>query len=327
MKTEVALGIDIGGTSTKFGFVDRAGNYLAEGNILTATHERIEDYLKELCTATHDLFHTIADTSVLIGIGIGAPDGNYYKGTIEYAPNLPWHGVIPFVEMMQAYYPQLPIYLTNDANAAAIGEMIYGGAKGMQDFLVVTLGTGLGSGFVAHGKLIYGHDGFAGELGHVIVSPGGRQCSCGRQGCLETYVSATGVKRTAYKMMTKYIAASPLRNIPFNEMDAKIISEAAAAGDELARETFRYTGEMLGKALANVIAITSPEAIFLMGGLAKAGELLFKPTRETMEENLMKLFKGKVKLLPSQLINNAAIYGASALVWEKVESSLSTETK
>lgn len=327
MKTEVALGIDIGGTSTKFGFVDRAGNYLAEGNILTATHERIEDYLKELCTATHDLFHTIADTSTLIGIGIGAPDGNYYKGTIEYAPNLPWHGVIPFVKMMQEYYPQLPIYLTNDANAAAIGEMIYGGAKGMQDFLVVTLGTGLGSGFVAHGKLIYGHDGFAGELGHVIVSPGGRQCSCGRQGCLETYVSATGVKRTAYKMMTKYIAASPLRNIPFNEMDAKIISEAAAAGDELARETFRYTGEMLGKALANVIAITSPEAIFLMGGLAKAGELLFKPTRETMEENLMKLFKGKVKLLPSQLINNAAIYGASALVWEKVESSLSTETK
>ena len=219
--------------------------------------------------------------------------------------------------MMEEYYPDLPIYLTNDANAAAIGEMIYGGAKGMKDFLVVTLGTGLGSGFVAHGKLIYGHDGFAGELGHVIVSPDGRQCSCGRKGCLETYVSATGVKRSAYKMMAKYTSPSPLRDIPFNEMDAKIISEAALAGDELARATFTYTGEMLGKALANVVAITSPEAIFLMGGLAKAGDLLFKPTRETMEKNMMKLFKSKVKLLPSQLDKNAAIYGAAALVWEE----------
>jgi glucokinase len=319
MKTAVALGIDIGGTNTKFGFIDRVGNYLAEGNILTATHENIKDYLKELCAATHTLFSTIEETSTLIGIGIGAPDGNYYKGTIEYAPNLPWHGIIPFVEMMKEYYPNLPIYLTNDANAAAIGEMIYGGAKDMQDFLVVTLGTGLGSGFVAHGKLIYGHDGFAGELGHVIVSPDGRQCSCGRKGCLETYVSATGVKRSAYKMMAKYTTPSPLRDIPFNDMDAKIISEAALAGDELAQETFRYTGEMLGKALANVVAITSPQAIFLMGGLAKAGELLFKPVRESMEQNMMKLFKGKVKLLPSKLVKNAAIYGAAALVWEEIK--------
>lgn len=319
MKTAVALGIDIGGTNTKFGFIDRSGNYLAEGNILTATHKNIKDYLKELCTATHHLFSTIQESSTLIGIGIGAPDGNFYKGTIEYAPNLPWHGIIPFVEMVKEYYPNLPVYLTNDANAAAIGEMIYGGAKGMQDFLVVTLGTGLGSGFVAHGKLIYGHDGFAGELGHIIVSPDGRQCSCGRKGCLETYVSATGVKRSAYKMIAKYTAPSPLRDIPFNEMDAKIISEAALAGDELAQETYRYTGEMLGKALANIVAITSPEAIFLMGGLAKAGELLFKPTRESMEQNMMKLFKGKVKLLPSRLVKNAAIYGAAALVWEEIK--------
>lgn len=315
MKTEVALGIDVGGTFTKFGFVDKQANYIAEGTIETTRHEKIQDYLRELCSATHEVFATIEDRAELIGIGIGAPDGNFYKGTIEYAPNLPWHGVIPFTEMMKEYYPNLPIYLTNDANAAAIGEMIYGGAKGMQDFLVVTLGTGLGSGFVTHGKLIYGHDGFAGELGHVIVSPDGRQCSCGRKGCLETYVSATGVKRSAYKMMAKYIAPSPLRDIPFNKMDAKIISEAALAGDELARETLLYTGEMLGKALANVVAITSPEAIFLMGGLAKAGDLLFKPTRETMEKNLMKLFKGKVKVLPSQLDKNAAIYGAAALVW------------
>ena len=317
MKTEVALGIDVGGTFTKFGFVDRNANYLAEGFIETAKHEDIHSYLRDLCKTTHEVLATIEDSVKLVGIGIGAPDGNFYKGTIEYAPNLPWHGIIPFTDMMEEYYPDLPIYLTNDANAAAIGEMIYGGAKGMKDFLVVTLGTGLGSGFVAHGKLIYGHDGFAGELGHVIVSPDGRQCSCGRKGCLETYVSATGVKRSAYKMMAKYTSPSPLRDIPFNEMDAKIISEAALAGDELARATFTYTGEMLGKALANVVAITSPEAIFLMGGLAKAGDLLFKPTRETMEKNMMKLFKNKVKLLPSQLDKNAAIYGAAALVWEE----------
>ena len=230
MKTEVALGIDVGGTFTKFGFVDRNANYLAEGFIETAKHEDIHSYLRELCKTTHEVLATIEDSVKLVGIGIGAPDGNFYKGTIEYAPNLPWHGIIPFTDMMEEYYPDLPIYLTNDANAAAIGEMIYGGAKGMKDFLVVTLGTGLGSGFVAHGKLIYGHDGFAGELGHVIVSPDGRQCSCGRKGCLETYVSATGVKRSAYKMMAKYTSPSPLRDIPFNEMDAKIISEAALAG-------------------------------------------------------------------------------------------------
>lgn len=319
MKTEVALGIDIGGTFTKFGFVDRDANYLAEGSIGTTKHEDIHSYLNELCNATHEVFSAIENSAILVGIGIGAPNGNFYKGTIEYAPNLPWHGIIPFADMMKEYYPNLPIHLTNDANAAAIGEMIYGGAKNMKDFIVITLGTGLGSGFVSNGKLIYGHDGFAGELGHVIVSPDGRQCSCGRKGCLETYVSATGVKRSAYKMIAKYTSPSPLRDIPFNQMDAKIISEAALAGDELARETFVYTGEMLGKALANVTAITSPEAIFLMGGLAKAGDLLFKPTREAMEQNMMKIFKNKVKLFPSQLDKNAAIYGAASLVWEERE--------
>lgn len=322
MKTEVALGIDIGGTNTKFGFVDRAGNFMAEDTISTGKQEDIRDYLKDLCLATRLVWDTIRDRVILVGIGIGAPNGNFYRGTIEYAPNLPWHGIIPFSSMMKEYYPDLPIYLTNDANAAAIGEMIYGGAQGMQDFLVVTLGTGLGSGFVAHGKLIYGYDGFAGELGHVIVSPDGRECSCGRRGCLETYVSATGVKRSAYKMMAKSISPSSLRDIPFNEMDAKIIRDAAEAGDELARATFAYTGEMLGKALANVVALTSPEAIFLMGGLAKAGELLFQPTREAMEKNMMQIFKGKVKLIPSQLMKNAAIYGASALVWDGKEKEV-----
>lgn len=254
----------------------------------------------------------------MIGIGIGAPNGNYYKGSIEFAPNLRWHDVIPLCDMMKEYYPTLPIYLTNDANAAAIGEMIYGGAKGMKNFIMVTLGTGLGSGFVANGELVYGHDGFAGELGHIIVSPNGRQCGCGRQGCLETYVSATGVKRTAYKMMAKYNYPSELRTIPFNEMTAKIVAEAAEKGDMIAINTFKYTGKMLGEALANAIAITSPEAIFLFGGLAKAGNLLFEPTKDHMEMNLLKIYSNKVKLLPSQLDKNAAIYGAAALVWKEL---------
>ena len=221
--------------------------------------------------------------------------------------------------MMKEFYPQLPIFLTNDANAAAIGEMIYGGAKGMKDFIMVTLGTGLGSGFVANGQLIYGSDGFAGELGHIIVSPNGRQCGCGRNGCLETYVSATGVKRTAYKMMAKYNYPSDLRLVPFNEMTAKMVSEAAQKGDMIAINTFKYTGKMLGEALANMVAITSPEAIFLFGGLAKAGPLLFEPTKDHMEMNVLKIFANKVKLLPSQLDKNAAIYGAAALVWNELK--------
>lgn len=319
MKKEVALGIDIGGTNTAFGFIDREGNYIAEGNILTGKHEDINDYLKELHLEIENVLDGIRNRVELIGIGIGAPNGNYYKGSIEFAPNLRWHEVIPLCDMMKEFYPELPVFLTNDANAAAIGEMIYGGAKGMKNFIMVTLGTGLGSGFVANGKLIYGHDGFAGELGHIIVSPNGRQCGCGRQGCLETYVSATGVKRTAYKMMAKYNYPSELRSIPFNEMTAKIVCEAAAKGDMIAINTFKYTAKMLGEALANMVAITSPEAIFLMGGLAKAGDILFAPTKDHMEINLLKIFSNKVKLLPSQLDKNAAIYGAAALVWDEVE--------
>lgn len=319
MKKEVALGIDIGGTNTAFGFIDREGNYIAEGNILTGKHEDINDYLKELHLEIENVLDGIRNRVELIGIGIGAPNGNYYKGSIEFAPNLRWHEVIPLCDMMKEFYPELPVFLTNDANAAAIGEMIYGGAKGMKNFIMVTLGTGLGSGFVANGKLIYGHDGFAGELGHIIVSPNGRQCGCGRQGCLETYVSATGVKRTAYKMMAKYNYPSELRSIPFNEMTAKIVCEAAAKGDMIAINTFKYTAKMLGEALANMVAITSPEAIFLMGGLAKAGDILFGPTKDHMEINLLKIFSNKVKLLPSQLDKNAAIYGAAALVWDEVE--------
>lgn len=271
MKRQVALGIDIGGTNTTFGFIDREGNYIADGNIETQKHEDINDYLKELYLEIEKVLDPLRNELDLVGIGIGAPNGNYYKGSIEFAPNLRWHDVIPLCDMIKEYYPHLPVYLTNDANAAAIGEMIYGGAKGMKNFIMVTLGTGLGSGFVANGQLIYGSDGFAGELGHVIVSPNGRQCGCGRNGCLETYVSATGVKRTAYKMMAKYNYPSELRTVPFNEMTAKMVSEAAQKGDMIAINTFKYTGKMLGEALANAVAITSPEAIFLFGGLAKPG--------------------------------------------------------
>lgn len=320
MKKEVALGIDIGGTNTAFGFIDREGNYIAEGNILTGKHEDINDYLKELHFEIENTLDPIRNQVTLVGIGIGAPNGNYYKGAIEFASNLRWRDVIPLCDMIKEYYPQLPVFLTNDANAAAIGEMIYGGAKGMKNFIMVTLGTGLGSGFVANGQLIYGHDGFAGELGHIIVSPNGRQCGCGRNGCLETYVSATGVKRTAYKMMAKYIYPSELRTIPFHEMTAKLVCEAALKGDIIAINTFKYTAKMLGEALANVVAITSPEAIFLMGGLAKAGDILFEPTKDHMEMNLLKIFNNKVKLLPSQLDKNAAIYGAAALVWNELAS-------
>lgn len=319
MKKEVALGIDIGGTNTAFGLIDREGNYIAEGNIPTSKHEDINDYLKELYLEIEKVMDTVRDKVTLIGIGIGAPNGNYYKGAIEFAPNLRWHDVIPLCDMIKEFYPELPVYLTNDANAAAIGEMIYGGAQGMKDFIMVTLGTGLGSGFVCNGQLVYGHDGFAGELGHIIVSPNGRQCGCGRHGCLETYVSATGVKRTAYKMMAKYNYPSELRSIPFNEMTAKIVSEAAQKGDMIAINTFKYTAKMLGEALANAVAITSPEAIFLMGGLAQAGPLLFEPTKDHMEINLLKIFSNKVKLLPSQLTKNAAIYGAAALIWNELK--------
>lgn len=319
MKKEVALGIDIGGTNTAFGFIDRDGNYIAEGNIPTSKHEDINDYLKELYLEIEKVMDPIRKDITLVGIGIGAPNGNYYKGSIEFAPNLRWNDVIPLCDMMKEYYPELPIFLTNDANAAAIGEMVYGGAKGMKNFIMVTLGTGLGSGFVANGELIYGHDGFAGELGHIIVSPNGRQCGCGRHGCLETYVSATGVKRTAYKMMAKYNYPSELRSIPFNEMTAKLVCEAALKGDMIAINTFKYTGKMLGEALANAVAITSPEAIFLMGGLAQAGDLLFTPTKDHMEMNMLKIFSNKVKLLPSQLVKNAAIYGATALVWNELK--------
>ncbi len=320
MKTEITLGIDIGGTNTAFGLIDKKGKCVGEGNIPTWKHSNIQDYLNEIHETVEKLYAPLKENFSLAGIGIGAPSGNYYDGTIE-ATNLPWKGRIRFCELFQKFYPEIPVCLTNDANAAAIGEMVYGNAKGMKNFIMVTLGTGVGSGFVANGEMIYGHDGFAGELGHIIVSPGGRECGCGRKGCLETYVSATGVKRTVYKMLAEHNIPSELRDVPFNKLESKKVAEAAEKGDKIAQFTFEYTGRKLGEALANATAITSPEAIFLMGGLAKAGSLIFEPTKKHMEGNMLYMYKNKVKLLPSGIKGNVAIYGASALAWNEIEKN------
>ena len=314
---KLAAGIDIGGTNTAFGLVDREGNMYGEAVIPTTDYPDLDDYMNALYITTEKLLMAAGPGVEIAGVGIGAPAANYYNGTIEYAANLVWKGVIPVVERVKRFYPKLPVIIANDANAATIGEMTYGGARGMKDFILITLGTGVGSGFVAGGKLIYGHDSFAGELGHTIVKRTGRQCGCGRKGCLDTYASATGIKRTVYKLMADEIHPSSFRDVPFSKMTAEMVTKAALDGDPLAIEAFEYTGEMLGLALANAIAITSPEAVFLFGGLAKAGKYIFEPTKRHMEENLLCNYQNKVKLLPSAIDHkNAAILGASALVWE-----------
>jgi glucokinase len=316
---EVALGIDIGGTNTVFGFIDREGHTLAESSISTKAHLDVRSYLKALHDKIQEIMSTLKTEVVLKGIGVGAPNGNYYKGTIENAPNLTWGKMVHFTDLLKDYY-QVPIVLTNDANAAAIGEKIYGGAKSMSDFIVITLGTGLGSGIFVNGKVMYGHDGFAGELGHVTVNYNGRQCGCGRKGCLETYVSATGIKRTVYKLLADYTDPSVLRGISFDTLSAEMITKAAKEGDRIGIEAFEYTGKILGKKLADFVTFSSPEAIFLFGGLARAEEFIFRPTIQHMEENLMPVFRNKVKILPSSLMErNAAILGASALLWMELE--------
>ena len=319
---QLAVGIDIGGTNSVFGLIDREGNMYGEGVVQTKKFPDFDLYLEEVYIGINSLLKTIDFEYELMGIGIGAPNANYYRGTIENAANLIWKGIIPFVEKMKRYFPNLPIIITNDANAAAIGEMVYGAAKGMKDFIVVTLGTGLGSGFVANGQLIYGHDSFAGELGHVIVNRGGRMCGCGRKGCLETYVSATGIKRTAFKLLADHIENSEFRNYSYNDLTAEMITKAALNGDPLAIEAYEYTGMMLGQALADAVTITSPEAIFLFGGLAKAGKYIFEPTKKYMEMHMLSNFRNKVKLLPSGIDGkNAAVLGASALIWQEIESN------
>ena len=323
---QLVVGVDIGGTNTVFGLIDREGNMYGEGVIPTKKFPDFDQYLEELYIGIQDLLKQVDGEYQLMGIGIGAPNGNFFNGTIENAANLIWKGKVPFVDKMKRYFPTIPIIITNDANAAAIGEMIYGAAKGMKDFIVVTLGTGLGSGFVANGELIYGHDSFAGELGHIIMNrtSSGRMCGCGRKGCLETYVSATGIKRTAFKLLADHLEDSEFRNISFNDLTAEMITKSALNGDPLAIEAYEYTGEMLGQALADAVTITSPEAIILFGGLAKAGKYIFEPTKKSMESHMLSNFRNKVKLLPSGIDGkNAAVLGASALIWQQLERQTS----
>jgi len=313
----LAIGIDIGGTGTKFGIVDRVGNVLFSGGISTKKHAKVETFIDELYDNLKVIIDKAGGVGRIKGIGVGAPNGNFYTGTVEYAPNLPWKGIIPLAKLLQDKF-KLPVILTNDANAAAEGEMIYGAAQGMKDFIMITLGTGVGSGIVANGKLIYGHDGFAGELGHTIVIPDGRMHEgTGKKGSLESYASATGVRLTTLEVLKKTDTPSVLRNLKPEEIDSKKVYEAAIRGDDLAKQVFEFTGKILGLALANAVMFSSPEAIILFGGLTKAGEFILKPTREHMEANLIKVFQNKVKILVSHLKeSDAAILGASALAWE-----------
>ncbi|GAC1381273.1 MAG: ROK family protein [Ginsengibacter sp.] len=315
ISNELAIGIDIGGTNTKYGIVNHRGEILQKGDIKTDGYPNIEDYIEALYKTLTPVINTF-DKHNIIGIGIGAPNGNYYNGTIEYAPNLKWKGVIPIAKMISEKFG-IPAALTNDANAAAVGEMTYGAARGMKDFIMITLGTGVGSGIVANGHLILGHDGFAGELGHTIVVPGGRlHEGTGMLGSLEVYASATGVAKTAVELLEKD-KNSLLKNYPKNKIDSKVVYECAMKGDEVAKKVYKITGKILGEALANFVMFSSPEAIILFGGLTKAGDLIMKPTKKHMEKNLLPIFQNKVKLIFSELLeSDAAILGASALAWE-----------
>lgn len=316
LSKQLALGIDIGGTNTKFGLVNHRGDILGKGRIKTET-ETVDEFIDQLYNEVKPLLDQHAKDGVLEGIGIGAPNGNHYNGTIENAPNLNWKGIVPLAEKITAKFG-VPCTITNDANAAALGEMMFGAAKGMKNFIMITLGTGVGSGIIANGQLIYGHDGFAGELGHTIVKPGGRKhWSTGSEGSLEAYASATGIAITAKKMRAEF-PESMLNDYPEEQINAKTVHECALAGDPTAIEVFRYTGQKLGEALANFVMFSSPEAILLFGGVIKAGDFILKPTKLHMERNLFPTFRGKVKLVFSELDEaDAAILGASALVWEK----------
>ncbi|RLD78324.1 MAG: ROK family protein [Bacteroidetes bacterium] len=316
---ELCIGIDIGGTNTVIGVVDIDGNFSAENSFSTKKYKKIDAFIEALKIGIKECLDSIKTNYILKGIGIGAPNGNYYNGSIEYAPNLNWYEIIPLADILNKHF-HVPVVLTNDANAAAMGEMIYGSAKGLDNFIVITLGTGLGSGLVVDGKVVYGHDGFAGEIGHTIYDPNGRLCGCGRKGCLETYASATGIKRTVIELLNNSDTKSILIDIPEDELNSKDIYEAAVKGDKIALDAFDYTAKVLGLKMADSIAYTSPEAIFLFGGLALSGDYILKPTKKYMEENLLKIYKNKVRLELSGLMGkNAAILGAAALIWKEFD--------
>lgn len=316
MSKKVAIGVDIGGTLTKVGIVDKEGNLYAQTDFSTTIHKEFGDYLDELKKRIEGLRTQLDFDHEIMGIGVGAPNANFYRGTIEYAANLIWKGIIPFTDELKKRY-DLPIHITNDANAAAIGEKIYGNAADMNDFMVITLGTGLGSGIVSNGRLIYGHDSQAGELGHMKIYKTGRVTGLGVKGGLEAYVSSTGLKRTVFALMAEMIDDSVLRNYSYHDLHGEMITKAAEDGDPIAVAAFEMTGKILGEQLANFTNFSHPEAYFLLGGLAKAGKWIFEPTRKHMEDNLLPFYKGKVKLLPSGMMNkNAAVLGAAALVWQ-----------
>ena len=311
---KVMAGVDIGGTNTVFGLVDSEGNIHAENSIQTKYFPDVNDFVAELSDAIKKL---AAKDYELAGIGIGAPNAQYYKGTIELAPNLPWKGVIPLAEMINKK-SGVSVTLTNDANATAVGEMVFGGARGMKNFIVLTLGTGLGSGIVINGQLVYGHTAFAGELGHLVIVSNGRECGCGKKGCLETYASASGIVRTVLYFLSEMKAESVFRDMAPSAITSKIIAEAAANDDTVAIRAMNYTAEALGLGIINAVVFSSPEAIFLFGGLAKAGDMLFNPVREYVDKNIMPVLRGTVKILPSGISeDNAAILGAAALAWEE----------
>lgn len=319
MKKEVVLGIDIGGTFTKYGLVDKTGGLFLENAIETDIYDNAKDFVVALKDHLHKQLQASDELFDIKGIGIGAPNANYYSGCIEEAANLKWKGVVPLAEMLREELG-IPAILTNDANAAALGEMIFGGAQGMKNFLMITLGTGLGSGLVVNGNLVYGHDGFAGELGHVNVIPKGRKCGCGKRGCLETYVSATGLRRTIFDLLATETSESCFRGYCYNDLDPRQVTLAAENGDPIALKAFQKTGRWLGRSLADTVAHISPEAIFFFGGLARAGKWIMEPTKAAMEENLLDIYKGKIKLLPSALDGkNIAVLGAAALMWKEME--------
>ncbi len=316
----LVIGVDLGGTNTVFGIVNARGEIVAQDSIKTQQYKTAEAFVEAGVACLKPLLEQVGKENVQ-GMGIGAPNGNYYNGTIEFAPNLPWahDGVVPLAKMFSDQL-DLPVKLTNDANAAAMGEMAYGAARGMKNFIVITLGTGVGSGIVINGQLVYGCDGFAGELGHVVMdrTENGRPCGCGRKGCLEAYCSATGVARTAREILATTDRPSLLRNKPAEELESLDVSIAAGKGDEVANEIFQFTGKMLGEACADFAAFSSPEAFIFFGGLCKAGDLIMKPIEEAYNNSVLKIFKGKAKFLVSGLMNaNAAVLGASALGWEE----------
>lgn len=313
------IGLDLGGTNSVFGIVDARGEIKATTAIKTGGFTKAEDFVKASVEALQPIIDTVGGLDKIKAMGIGAPNGNFYKGTIEYAPNLPWAHtcIVPLAQMFSDALNGLPVALTNDANAAALGEMTYGAARGMKNFIDITLGTGVGSGIVINGQMVYGCDGFAGELGHVIVVPDGRPCGCGRKGCLETYCSATGVARTARAFLKESEEPSILRDMKPEDITSFDVSVAASKGDALAQRVYAFTGKLLGEACANFAAFSSPEAFVFFGGLTKAGDLLMKPLKEAYDKNILNVFKGKAKFLVSTLDgSSAAVLGASAVGWD-----------